>query len=90
MKDLYEALKTLESYGLLRARRGRLDNGAIRDALDGKAPKGGKGGKRHSNAALTDPQIKKLRKLRDEGWSFSELADKFNIALSTAHRNYKK
>jgi transcriptional regulator len=38
-------------------------------------------GERHSKAVLTDEQVRHMRLLRAAGWTYSSLADKFNVSL---------
>lgn len=39
-------------------------------------------GQDHQNAKLTDAEIEMLLALRDEGWSYRQLADKFEVSKS--------
>lgn len=43
-------------------------------------------GDSHHNARLTDSEVDLLLALRDEGWSYRELAEKFDISKSSAHK----
>ncbi len=43
-------------------------------------------GDSHQNARLTDSEVDMLLVLRDEGWSYRELAEKFEISKSGAHK----
>lgn len=40
-------------------------------------------GQWHHNARLTDHEVELLLRLRDEGWSYNRLADKFEISKSS-------
>lgn len=43
-------------------------------------------GDSHHNARLTDGEVDLLLALRDEGWSYRQLAEKFDISKSSAHK----
>ncbi|NYT45128.1 hypothetical protein H0A64_09870 [Alcaligenaceae bacterium] len=43
-------------------------------------------GDSHHKARLTDSEVDLLLALRDEGWSYRALAEKFDISKSSAHK----
>lgn len=40
-------------------------------------------GDEHPGAALTDAEVDLVRELKESGWSYSALADKFEVSKST-------
>lgn len=44
-------------------------------------------GERSGTAKLTEGDVLDMRKLRESGWTYQELADWFGVTISTAHRN---
>lgn len=58
----------------------------MRKLLVGINEKGLRVGDSHHNARLTDHEVDMLLSLRDEGWSYRQLAEKFDVSKSTAHK----